>query len=83
MTFSTIDKCPRNGSSSSNVLLRVKCIAKSMCGDNQFDSVKNEGFARVAGGHEALPGSNPWLVGLFMNGTFTCGGSIISNKWVF
>lgn len=53
-----------------------------MCGDNQFDRVKNERSARVAGEHEALPGSNPWLVDLFMNGTFKCGGSIISNKLV-
>lgn len=77
------ENCPGKGPYSGNVVLRVKCIAKSECGDNKSDRVENEGFARVAGGHEAIPESNPWLVSLFLNGSFQCGGVIIGNKSVF
>ncbi|XP_069015081.1 serine protease 27-like [Embiotoca jacksoni] len=38
--------------------------------------------SRIVGGQDAAPGSWPWQAILFRNGTFRCGGSLITNQWV-
>ncbi|KAM4536410.1 serine protease 27-like [Odontesthes bonariensis] len=37
---------------------------------------------RIVGGQNASPGSWPWQASLKMYGSFTCGGSLITNQWV-
>lgn len=74
-------KCIPEGFNSSNAVIRVNCIAKNKC-DTQNDPAKIEDTFRVAGGTEATARSNPWLVAVFVNGTFQCGGTIISERWV-
>ncbi|XP_026018390.1 serine protease 27-like [Astatotilapia calliptera] len=37
---------------------------------------------RIVGGEDAAPGSWPWQVSLSKDGSFFCGGSLISNDWV-
>jgi hypothetical protein len=34
------------------------------------------------GGYEAVPGSWPWQAYLLYNGSFICGGTLISDQWV-
>jgi secreted trypsin-like serine protease len=37
---------------------------------------------RIVGGTEAVPHSFPWQVALFIDDSYFCGGSIISNEWI-
>jgi secreted trypsin-like serine protease len=38
--------------------------------------------SRIVGGEEAVPHSLPWMVGLFIDEEYFCGGSIIDEEWV-
>ncbi|XP_045212894.2 plasminogen-like [Mercenaria mercenaria] len=48
------------------------------CGVPKFQPVNN----RVVGGHEARPGSWPWMVMLAEVGVLVCGGSILNEQFV-
>jgi len=37
---------------------------------------------RIVGGYDAVPGSWPWQAYLIWQGTFVCGGTLISDQWV-
>uniref|UniRef100_A0A669F286 Serine protease 27-like n=1 Tax=Oreochromis niloticus TaxID=8128 RepID=A0A669F286_ORENI len=37
---------------------------------------------RIVGGEDAAPGSWPWQASLSKDGSFFCGGSLITNQWV-
>uniref|UniRef100_A0A3Q2VI24 Peptidase S1 domain-containing protein n=1 Tax=Haplochromis burtoni TaxID=8153 RepID=A0A3Q2VI24_HAPBU len=37
---------------------------------------------RIVGGEDAAPGSWPWQASLSKDGSFFCGGSLITNEWV-
>uniref|UniRef100_I3JIS6 Peptidase S1 domain-containing protein n=1 Tax=Oreochromis niloticus TaxID=8128 RepID=I3JIS6_ORENI len=37
---------------------------------------------RIVGGQDASPGSWPWQAGLSIFGSFSCGGSLITDQWV-
>ena len=51
-----------------------------------YNGVGNCGLSksesRIVGGEEATAHEFPWLVGLSLNETWFCGGSLISPKWV-
>jgi len=51
-----------------------------------FKAVENCGpvFAgsKIVGGEVATPHEFPWQVGMFIDGAYFCGGSIISDEWV-
>ncbi|XP_053311710.1 transmembrane protease serine 2 [Spea bombifrons] len=68
-SFSVRDNCP----TSRGVSLR--CID---CGVRQSSASSS----RIVGGVTAQPGNWPWQVGLLSNFRFTCGGSIITSKWI-
>lgn len=38
--------------------------------------------AKVVGGSESEPGSWPWLVAIYQDGIFHCGGVILNERWV-
>ena len=40
------------------------------------------GSNRVVGGRQSLPGAWPWIIAIYRNGVFHCGGVLISNMWV-
>ena len=42
----------------------------------------NKEDTRIVGGTQAGPTEFPWLVGLSLNDTWFCGGSLISAQWV-
>lgn len=42
-------------------------------------SVENQ---RIVGGIEVTPNEFPWIVGLSLNDTWFCGGSLITQNWV-
>ncbi|KAA0202996.1 hypothetical protein HAZT_HAZT010845 [Hyalella azteca] len=37
---------------------------------------------RIVGGEEAVPHSYPWMVALFIDDMYFCGGSIIDDQWI-
>ncbi|KAA0202997.1 hypothetical protein HAZT_HAZT010846 [Hyalella azteca] len=37
---------------------------------------------RIVGGEEAVPHSYPWMVALFIDDIYFCGGSIIDDQWI-
>lgn len=73
-----VETCSRVESWSINTVLRVKC--PELCG--KLMKPKRGSSFRIAGGSNANEKSNPWLIGLFVNGTFTCGGSVIKKDLV-
>lgn len=50
--------------------------------DNNTDPIVGIVNMRIVGGKLSSPAAWPWLVGIFKNGLFSCGGSIITEKWV-
>ena len=38
--------------------------------------------SRVIGGENAKPGAWPWQIALYKYGRYSCGGSLISARWV-
>lgn len=79
--YQLVNDCRPEGFNSSNAVLVANCISKSECGTQQ-NLTRNKDSPRISGGTEAIPKSNPWLVALFVNGTFQCAGTIINRKWV-
>lgn len=61
---------------STNRLIHVKCPHD--CGSITASNNR----ARIAGGKDALGESHPWMVGLYLNGTFVCAGSIFKRTSV-
>ncbi|XP_066304145.1 trypsin-like isoform X2 [Branchiostoma lanceolatum] len=54
------------------------------CGMPALRSVLSYEPARpkIVGGHEAVPGSWPWMVGVQLSGGHYCGGTLISDRWI-
>ncbi|XP_077080767.1 transmembrane protease serine 9-like [Siphateles boraxobius] len=52
-----------------------KAIKAHGCGVSSLNT-------RIVGGEDAPPGNWPWQVSLYTNGSYTCGGSLISHEWV-
>lgn len=53
--------------------------------EKAYNGAENCGLSsssRIVGGNEASPHEFPWLVGISLNETWFCGGSLISPKWV-
>jgi len=38
--------------------------------------------AKIVGGYDSVHGGWPFIVGIFRNGTFHCGASIINKHWI-
>lgn len=72
--------CHKPGIETANVVLHVNC--GNSCGIRVNSVTKAAQSMRIAGGKKSAPESNPWIVSLYSNGTFICGGSIIDTKWV-
>merc|ERR1712088_54732 len=52
--------------------------SKSMAGECGIPGPKD----RIVGGSEATPHSYPWMAALFVDDTWFCGGTLISDEWV-
>lgn len=37
---------------------------------------------RVVGGRPSLPAAWPWMVAIYRNGMFHCGGVVITQNWI-
>lgn len=74
-----INNCTKDGING-NAFLHVEC--PRVCGTVTISGENNLNQMRIAGGREAALGSHPWLVGIYLNGTFRCGGSIIEKDRV-
>jgi hypothetical protein len=53
-------------------------------GDNVFSKQRQirEGAGRVVGGQASQPGAWPWVVALYRDGDFHCGGVLLDESWV-
>jgi hypothetical protein len=71
-----VNKCLKNDMESTNHYVHVKCPHDCGAITASFNR------ARIAGGKDALEESHPWMVGLYLNGTFVCAGSILKRTSV-
>lgn len=70
-------------------VVQVKC-PEPECGTRIFKRrpredrplAKRSGDKRVVGGKPSKPGSWPFLVALFRDGNFHCGGTLLLDNWV-
>lgn len=50
---------------------------------DKFDAVRGKrGEGRVVGGKSSAPAAWPWVVAIYRNGVFHCGGVIINEQWI-
>lgn len=54
----------------------------SFLADYRQEQRKARDSAKVVGGEESMPGSWPWLVAIYQDGVFHCGGVILNEFWV-
>lgn len=48
-----------------------------------FDTMRNKRTeSRVVGGRPSQPAAWPWMVAVYRNGMFHCGGVVINHSWV-
>lgn len=50
--------------------------------DNSTSRIVRSKDPRVVGGNASNPGAWPWLIALYQDGIFHCGGVILSEQWV-
>jgi secreted trypsin-like serine protease len=51
-------------------------------GTEDFSQECGVADTRIVGGEEATPHSYPWMAALFVDDTWFCGGTLISDEWV-
>jgi len=66
------------GPATSERLPGYKKGSKSMAGECGIPGPQD----RIVGGSEATPHSYPWMAALFVDDTWFCGGTLISDEWV-
>jgi len=57
-------------------------IAETTMAETTMPESTMSGGERIVGGSEAEPHSYPWMAALFVDGSWFCGGSLISDEWV-
>lgn len=89
------DTCPPHESSPKKLLVRVKC-SPMKCGTvkkpdvampnlrirDEYERKKREDILRIVGGDRSLPHNWPFIVALYKDGSFHCGGTIHTPTWV-
>lgn len=87
--------CPANRQNSHNFHIRVKCPAMK-CGlvkrnlnnppklriRDETERKKREEYLRIVGGDRSGPHNWPYIVALYKDGRFHCGGTILNEYWV-
>lgn len=66
-----------NNKREKNIQIFKSILNPTSCGTQVFQPT-----LRIINGIQAINGSWPWLVGIFYNGRFRCGGSIISTDLI-
>ncbi|XP_017346201.1 transmembrane protease serine 4a isoform X1 [Ictalurus punctatus] len=67
---------------SSSVLNQITCSSGSVVSLSCSDCGPLVQESRIVGGHNALIENWPWQVSLQQNGQHSCGGSVLSPKWI-
>lgn len=92
------DTCPDNSPKRSQFYLRAKCpdlkcgvtttttsssfaVPRLRIRDDNERKKRNE-HLRIVGGDRSGPHSWPYIVAIYKNGRFHCGGTIYTNLWV-
>lgn len=89
------DTCPMDPESRTQFYIWAKC-PELKCGttkrlilnapslrirDENERNKRNE-FLRIVGGDRSIPHSWPYIVAIYKNGHFHCGGTILNSRWV-
>lgn len=89
------DTCPVNQRGSKKFYVRARC-PEMKCGvvkrpmlnlpqlriRDENERKKRDEYLRIVGGDRSGPHSWPYIVALYKDGRFHCGGSILSSVWV-
>ncbi|KAF8789261.1 Serine protease nudel like protein [Argiope bruennichi] len=52
------------------------------CGLNPHHLLPKRPVARIVGGENSQPGNWPWHAAVYKNGTYSCGATLINNRWL-
>ena len=61
------------------VILMYVVYKGSGCGTRQPE---DKSIQRIVGGEDAARGAWPWYAQLYFDGTFSCGGTLVENKYI-
>lgn len=89
------DTCPMDSNSRVQAHIRAKC-PKLKCGTTkrllsntpnlrirgENERKKRYENLRIVGGDRSAPHSWPYIVAIYRNGHFFCGGTILTSRWV-
>lgn len=89
------DSCPRNVQNRNPYHIWAKC-PKLKCGTtkrmlsnvpqlrirNDSERKKRDEYLRIVGGDRSTPHSWPYIVAIYKNGHFHCGGTIYTKRWI-
>lgn len=89
------ETCPMNQMGRKNFHIRVKCPPMK-CGmvkpsvfnapplriRDEKERKKRNDFLRIVGGDRSKPHNWPYIVALYKDGRFHCGGTILNEHWV-
>lgn len=87
----------RFGPHNDRLMVRVRCpdmkcgttakkltfiLPKLIIRDDINRQKREEDFVRIVGGDRSIPHSWPFIVALYRDGSFHCGGTIINTNWI-
>lgn len=89
------DTCPSDPQSRNQLYIWAKC-PELKCGTtkrlilnaptlrirDESERRKRAEYLRIVGGDRSTPHSWPYIVAIYKNGHFFCGGTILTNRWV-
>lgn len=89
------DTCPTNSQSRNQFYIWAKC-PKLKCGTtkrlvlnaptlrirDENERKKRDEYLRIVGGDRSAPHNWPYIVAIYRNGYFHCGGTILTGRWV-
>ncbi|GIX97832.1 serine protease nudel [Caerostris extrusa] len=64
---------------SSGIFIRCN---DARCGLNPHHLLPKKPMARIVGGKNSNPGNWPWHAAVYKNGTYSCGATLISDRWL-
>lgn len=72
----------KRDTSASDIDATIQDLDSDNSGDMEKDDRNKRAESRVVGGKPSQPADWPWMVAIYKNGMFHCGGVVLTQSWV-